>query len=102
VFKTPTDAVQFVIHFHHGVNVLKSVGVNVLKSVALSFLFSSLQSSHGGVNTNAPRSGPKMEGTAWGWHKCDVDGAFFASCNSGSTGVILQDHDGYFMAGRET
>jgi hypothetical protein len=24
-----------------------------------------------------------------GWHKCNVDGAFFTSCNSGSTGVIL-------------
>jgi hypothetical protein len=48
------------------------------------------------------KAGAKMEGTAWGWHKCNVDGAFFTSCNSGSTGVILRDHDGRFMAGRAT
>jgi ribonuclease HI len=36
------------------------------------------------------------------WHKCNVDGAFFTSCNSGSTGAILRDLDGRFMAGRAT
>jgi hypothetical protein len=37
-----------------------------------------------------------------GRHKCNVDGAFFTSCNSRSTSVILRDYDGRFMAGRAT
>jgi hypothetical protein len=43
-----------------------------------------------------------MEVAAWGWHKCNVDGTFFTSCTSGSTGIILRDHDGHFMARRAT
>lgn len=34
-----------------------------------------------------------------GWFKCNAGGAFSATDNTGATGVVVCDHDGFFLAG---